>query len=696
MANILSRLNPFKKKEEAPKAPPSGEISSDSATETMYAGYMDRYYPNPDYVLTANKEGKQIDIYSEMKSKDPKIASCLQTRSLGVASKSWHVEPGSDDEIDAERAQIIQYNILEALDNFTQDLKDGMKCVQDGFAVLELIWDYDEDNNLYCPTQIKGRNPKYFAFEPDTHNLLFKPQDKFEYESVPEYKFLIFRNDPDYENPYGTSALKNIYWYYWFKKLGIKFWAMAIERYGLPLKVLKYPVAQEKDNEQMSHYEQMINDSRTIGSDFLLPDNVAIEILERKLHGGGDQEKFADYIDRLIAQSILGQTLTSDIGKSGSKAAVQGHEEIRQDILESDAINIQVGFNLLIKWVYQFNWGVPKYNYPTLKIEYEPEKDRKTNAEIINSAVNEIRIPIRKEQAYNDLGLEQPTTEDTEDTLIFPHEQPEQLQPDKDKDKDKDKKKFAEAEVEMNRLAVYPPPNLKVYKVGSIATIQESFRKELNSLFDGIADKLPTIFRKSGAEQALFRSLLNDWLRDNYETQLRKIVTKGNRQVLEMAAFDMAEKLETKLSRPMFDMLTKQFLQDHFYEFGTVERITGMKNTMVDDLIKTMERLKTPDMSIDGLVKEMQEHWQGFIAPSKIKQITLTETRSAANWAAIQIAKQNGKDMEAWFWVDPASCSLCQEWAMGNPYTLKQAQEMGLPHPSCNDQWVMTLKSENQ
>ena len=77
----------------------------------------------------------------------------------------------------------------------------------------------------------------------------------------------------------------------------------------------------------------------------------------------------------------------------------------------------------------------------------------------------------------------------------------------------------------------------------------------------------------------------------------------------------------------------------------------------------------------------------GDVAKWKARQVALSEVNQGANWASIQVIKETNQAWDAYFLVDNLSCETCQEWAAQNPYTVLQAESLGLPHPNCNDFW---------
>ena len=68
-------------------------------------------------------------------------------------------------------------------------------------------------------------------------------------------------------------------------------------------------------------------------------------------------------------------------------------------------------------------------------------------------------------------------------------------------------------------------------------------------------------------------------------------------------------------------------------------------------------------------------------------QIGNTETFTIANEARLQFYQYNKiTEPEAWFGYS-LICPLCQDIAAKNPYTVAEAERIGLPHVGCKDWW---------
>jgi phage gp29-like protein len=99
-----------------------------------------------------------------------------------------------------------------------------------------------------------------------------------------------------------------------------------------------------------------------------IPEGSSLEMIERKGGSGGNVEfaNLCDYMDRQIAQSVLGQNLTSDVS-SGSLAAAEVHAAVKDEIVEDDAKIVERFFADLIRTIRDVNF--PSSKLPKFKLE---------------------------------------------------------------------------------------------------------------------------------------------------------------------------------------------------------------------------------------------------------------------------------------------------------------------------------------
>ena len=314
--------------------------------------------PDPDIVL--KKQGKDIRIYKELLC-DPHVFACTQSRKAGVLSLDWEINRGLDKDQNAEDIE----NLLKKLD-IQKLMSDILDATQFGFQPLEIIWKKDKSGHI-MPERVIAKPPEWFCFD-DDNNLKFRTKENYYGEVVPNKKFLLAQNNPTYNNPYGDRTLSRVFWNVTFKKGGLKFWVVFTEKYGMPHLIGKHPrgSTKEETNSLADMLEDMVQDAIAV-----IPDDSSIEIQEASKSSSAEiYEKLIDKMNTEISKAILGQTLTTEIGSTGSYAASNTHMQVRQDIIDSDKKLVEGVINQLIQWIYEINFA--NAEVPVFEL-YEPE-----------------------------------------------------------------------------------------------------------------------------------------------------------------------------------------------------------------------------------------------------------------------------------------------------------------------------------
>lgn len=324
------------------------ELLNELATHKNATGFISfmNILPDPDPVL--RKQGKSIQIYKDLTS-DDHLFSVMGTRIAGVRSKEWAIDRGGSK---SRQAKIIEELFSDTIKPF-----DLIGSIMDapfyGYSVMEVIW--EQRNGLFLPQKIVSKPKEWFAFTPEGE-LLFKSKTNRSGESVPPYKFLTARSRPTYENPYGEKILSRCFWPIVFKKGGIKFWVTFAEKYGMPFMIGKKPrgTSKEETDALADQLEVMIQDA--VG---VIPDDSSVEIVEAsgKASSVDVYERLANFMNASISKAVLGQTLTTEVGNTGSYAASKTHEEVRGDLIVEDTHLVEDTINTLIGWIWELNFG---------------------------------------------------------------------------------------------------------------------------------------------------------------------------------------------------------------------------------------------------------------------------------------------------------------------------------------------------
>jgi len=370
------------------------EVATISKDIDVFAGYLTRL-ENPDPVLRTEAAGKGLKLYDEV-DRDAHAGSVLQTRYLAVVGKEWDIIPAASQKTPGRpsantREKVVADFVSSILENCNFDRARGelMQGILYGYYVNEVIWKV-KDNALAIDKMI-GKHPRRFIFTPERELRLLTLQSMIDGESLPPRKFIVF-GFGDSDNPYGKGLGRRLWWPVWFKKHGIRYWSVFLEKFGMPTAVGKYPMGATPEQKK-TLLEAL--DAIQSETGITMPDDMAVEFLEAKRAGTVTHENFEEYMDRQISKAVLGQTATTE-GTAGKLGNEKAQEEVRQDILEADADLLDGCLNeTLVKWIVDYNFpGVT--DYPKIKTFAAQKPDLGKQSEIDERNVKSgVKIPMR-------------------------------------------------------------------------------------------------------------------------------------------------------------------------------------------------------------------------------------------------------------------------------------------------------------
>ena len=401
------------------KKPQIDEIATTTKDIDIFAGWLARL-ENPDPVLLTEASGKGIKLYDEV-ARDPHAGSVLQTRYLALTAKEWSVIPAETvrsqgGQTTTSKEQKIADFVTDALEgmNFEQAVTELLQAILYGFYVGEVVWKKDDDKIKI--KKIRAKHPRRFVFDYDRALKLLTPENMIEGVHVPNHKFLVFTYGSS-DNPYGQGLGQKLWWPVWFKKNGIKFWLVFLEKFGMPTAIGKYPpgTLEDKQDDLLAAIDSIQTETGVA-----IPDTMAVDLLEAARGGTASYEGLCEYMDRQISKAVLGQTLTTEVGSAGSYAASQTHEGVRQDILKADATLFCEMLNeTIIPWLVDYNFPNVLV-YPRFEIRTEEEKDLKPLAERDKILVSDIGLQVGKQYFYDAYGIPEP--EEGEETVAVQKE----------------------------------------------------------------------------------------------------------------------------------------------------------------------------------------------------------------------------------------------------------------------------------
>lgn len=338
--------------------------------------------PDPDPVLS--KMDEDAAILKSLEA-DSQVASEIIKRKSANKKREWEISTGqpAGKEPTPLEAKLRNW-FQEDLEDL--DIKGVISQILDaplyGMVPIELIW-IPMSGRLKLK-EIRPVPYRWFGYDSE-NRLRFKGENQILGELVPDNKFVVARNEPTYENPYGKRLLSRVFWPVLFKKNGLKFWATFIERYGMPWAVGRYNDKSQVPD-MLTALSRMIRDAVAV-----LPKGSELDIKENSSTASAEIfQEFKREMDRDISKVICGQTLTSDADK-GTQALGTVHHKVLEEIQADDAALVESTMND-IAWCFAQVNGADSY-CPVFKfhVDEDYQKDRAERDSKL-AATNQIRF----------------------------------------------------------------------------------------------------------------------------------------------------------------------------------------------------------------------------------------------------------------------------------------------------------------
>lgn len=329
--------------------------------------------PRDETLLTRGGGLAGLKIYDDIE-RDGHVFAVLNKRRSALIAYPWFVEPASDAPADVEAADLVRGQLAALnLDALTMHLLDA---VPKGYAVGEIMW--ERDGAAIVARQVKPRDQRRFRFDRDQRLRLLTPGDTSLGTVMPDRKFIVHSVGSKDGNPYGLGLGTRLFWLAYFKRQDITFWLTFLDKFGTPTTVGKYPPGTDKANQDklLAGLAALAQDTSVI-----VPQGMIVELLEADRTGSTDAyEKFCRYLDEQISETVLGETLSTNIDGGGSRAAAETHNGVRLELAQADAGLLAEALNAtLVRWIVDLNR--PGATPPRLRWEVSAGEDLNARAE---------------------------------------------------------------------------------------------------------------------------------------------------------------------------------------------------------------------------------------------------------------------------------------------------------------------------
>ena len=311
-----------------------------------------------------------MEFAEDVEERDPHYRSVLQTRKMAVTGLPWQVTPASESPADMEVAEFCT-TILNRR-GFVGAMRDCLDGLAKGFAVVEIVWEFDEQLGKTVPAEYIWRDPRYFSYDYET---MTKVQLRTTLDStygVPLEPAKFLTHVPGLKSGKipRSGLVFTVAALYLCKSYILKDWMAFSEVFGMPIRYGQY-----SENATEDEKTALIRALQSIGSDAsaIISKAAELEMLGVNTTNHGDfYEKAQRFFNQEISKVVLGQTMTTEDGSSLAQAKVHG--EVRTDIRNADAMSLAETINTyLIGPLVEMNYGMgvelPKFVFDVSESE---------------------------------------------------------------------------------------------------------------------------------------------------------------------------------------------------------------------------------------------------------------------------------------------------------------------------------------
>mgnify|MGYP000845827829 FL=1 len=316
----------------------------------------------------------QHELFADIEERDSDIAANMGTRKRALLTLNWRVAPPRNATPEEEKLSDQAYEMMDSLPTLEDLIMDLMDAVGHGFSALEVEWVFSD--GLYLPRNFIHRPQSWFKWDKDD-GLLLRTRENPEGEALWPLGWVVHTQKSRSVQQARNGLFRTLAWLYMFKHYAVHDFAEFLELYGMPIRIGKYGAGatQKEKNTLLRAVAEIGHNAAGI-----MPEGMEIELHNAASGTTATSNPFlqmADWCEKSAARLILGQTLTSGAdGKSSTNALGNIHNEVRRDLLGSDAKQVaQTITSQIIGPFLQINYPnadpnrVPKFEFDTREPE---------------------------------------------------------------------------------------------------------------------------------------------------------------------------------------------------------------------------------------------------------------------------------------------------------------------------------------
>jgi phage gp29-like protein len=366
-------------------------------------GLYDQIVADEDFVHEVSKR----DLPYDYMKRDSHIWSCWTSRTLPVASAPWRITSSSGPQAKALTKQLKSFPELQRLRLVL------LEAIFRGYAGFE--FEFNPPGEDCIVRDIIPIRADKITFTNEGEPRLITQDHPYEGEPMPFPKFVVVSHGERYHgHQRGMGLGQKVWWPYFMKSAGMKFWAIAVERFGMPgIKAKIENTGSIAD--RRARWKEILRDY-VGGSGVVYMGEEEIDLIEAN-NPGMAYTKFCEFLDSEISKAMVGQTLTTEQGSRGAYSLGKVHAAVRDDIMWGDTHWLDEILSRHVLRVFGTLLYGDKYKPAVFESIWENAEETIRNAERLKTLM-ELRPDLRKEDVYAAMGF--PIPKDGEERFKWP------------------------------------------------------------------------------------------------------------------------------------------------------------------------------------------------------------------------------------------------------------------------------------
>ena len=290
-------------------------------------------------ILQAADDGditEQHVLFADMEDRCEHLAAEIGKRKRALLTLDWEILPGRAKDKRAEEVAAAvreQFDMLPTTSDLLLDLADG---IGHGFAALEIEW--TQTGGLHIPAAFHHRPQSWFQVMRENRNVLRLRDGSYEGAELWPFGWVIHTHRSKSGWLPRVGLFRTVAWAYLIRAYALESAILYTQIHGIPFRLGKYPPG-SREEDKAALKTALANLGRDASG--IIPQGMEILFEDAPSATQDIPGILVTRCEQGMSKAILGGTLTTQAdGKTSTNALGEVHNEVRHDILTSDAAQI--------------------------------------------------------------------------------------------------------------------------------------------------------------------------------------------------------------------------------------------------------------------------------------------------------------------------------------------------------------------